>query len=260
MNRAPEPILPLVVALHGTFGRGAVFDRLAADLRGRARVLAPDQRGHGRAARTPTYTRADFIADAVDFIRDLDEGPVILLGHSLGGINAYQLAARHPELVRALIIEDVGTTITAVLDVTDFPTEAPTRAALAAALIAKGIPDPTYFLQSAAPDPTGTWRFLFSWTDMMTVQHQALGDWWPDWLTSRCPALLLRGGRSPLLSAAEASRMATLRPNTTLVTFPDAAHWIHDDEPAALAAAVSAFLDGLVCPVWTTEQGETELL
>ena len=30
------------------------------------------------------------------------------LGHSLGGLNAYQLAARHPHLVRALIIEEMG--------------------------------------------------------------------------------------------------------------------------------------------------------
>ena len=33
---------------------------------------------------------------------------MVVLGHSLGGVTAYQLAAQHPELVRALIIEDVG--------------------------------------------------------------------------------------------------------------------------------------------------------
>ena len=33
----------------------------------------------------------------------------VLLGNSLGGVNAYQFAARHPERVKALIIEDIGT-------------------------------------------------------------------------------------------------------------------------------------------------------
>lgn len=35
----------------------------------------------------------------------------MVLGHSLGGVNTTQLAARHPGLVRALVIEDIGTEI-----------------------------------------------------------------------------------------------------------------------------------------------------
>jgi pimeloyl-ACP methyl ester carboxylesterase len=38
--------------------------------------------------------------------------PAFVLGHSQGGLNAYQLAARRPELVRALVIEDIGAAIT----------------------------------------------------------------------------------------------------------------------------------------------------
>ncbi|SER00592.1 alpha/beta fold hydrolase [Actinokineospora terrae] len=236
---------PVLVALHGTFGTGATFHRLAADLRGRVRVIAPDQRGHGRTGPASRYTLADFTADAAEFVDGLDLGPVVVLGHSLGGLIAFHLAARHPALVRALIVEDAAAINSATLDVTDWPTSAPTREALAAALVERGIPDPAYFMQSAVPTDAGGWRFLFSWSDMTTVQREALGDWWPDWLAGTRPTLLLRGARSPLLSAAEADEMVTRRPDTVLTTFAESGHWIHDDEPAAFAERVAAFVDGL---------------
>jgi len=40
---------PIVLALHGSFGRGSVFEQLARQLRGTARVIALDQRGHGHS-------------------------------------------------------------------------------------------------------------------------------------------------------------------------------------------------------------------
>jgi esterase len=99
---------PTVLVLHGSFGRGAVFAPVADRLQGAARVVALDQRGHGLSDHGGPYTRAEFVADAAAVIHRLGSDPVVVLGHSLGGITAYQLAARHPELVRALIVEDVG--------------------------------------------------------------------------------------------------------------------------------------------------------
>jgi pimeloyl-ACP methyl ester carboxylesterase len=74
---------------------------------------------------------------------------VLVLGHSLGGITAYQLAARYPELVRALVIEDVGAVMRSpevehpILDVRGWPTRAPSLVALAEAITARGVPDPS---------------------------------------------------------------------------------------------------------------------
>ncbi|WP_203236739.1 alpha/beta fold hydrolase [Nocardia panacis] len=236
-----------LVALHGSFGRGAIFARLAADLAGRVRVVAPDLRGHGHTGRAPSYTDTDFVADIAELLTALDLGPVALLGHSRGGIAAYQVAAAHPHLVSALIIEDVGPIMrtpeiaTPILDVRGWPDRAPTKAALAEAIRAEGIPDPTYFMQSAI-ETDGHWRFLFDWADMMAVQTGGLGDWWPTWLASTCPALVLRAEHSSLLPATLAAEMVARRPDTDLVEIPNAGHWIHDDAPAAFAAAIAAFL------------------
>ncbi|WP_406299560.1 alpha/beta hydrolase [Embleya sp. NBC_00888] len=238
---------PTLVALHGSFGRGAIFTRIAAELAGAARVVAPDQRGHGRHPHLGPFRHEDFIADAADFIRDLGAGPVVLFGHSLGGITAYRLAARHPDLVRALIVEDVGPVMRRpeieqpILDVRGWPRAAPTRAELSEAIRARGVPDAGYFMQSAERDGDG-YRLLFDWEQMMAVQEGAIGDWWSDWLGSSVPALVLRGGHSTLLPAGLARDMVARRPGARLVEFPDSGHWIHDDEPVAVARAVAAFL------------------
>ncbi|GAA3891069.1 alpha/beta fold hydrolase [Streptomyces sedi] len=241
---------PVLVALHGTFGRGAEFTRLAADLAGLVRVVAPDQRGHGHSQPvTGGYGRDAFVADAAALVRALGAGPVVLHGHSLGGITAYQLAARHPELVRALVVEDVGHLMRRpevphpTLEVRGWPRRAASRAELGAAIERRGVPDAEYFLRSAEPEPEGDgWRLLFDWDVMTEVQAGGVGDWTADWRGSDCPALLLHGAGSPLLPSALADRMVAERPGTTRVDFPGAGHWVHDDAPAEVAAAVIAFL------------------
>ncbi|MGW6458001.1 alpha/beta fold hydrolase [Streptomyces sp. NPDC055078] len=242
------PGIPLL-ALHGTFGRGAQFTRLAHDLGEQVRVIAPDQRGHGLSDHTDGYAREDFVGDAARLIEELGLGPVAVLGHSLGGITAYQLAARFPGLVSALVIEDVGPVMRPpeiprpVLDVRGWPRTADTRAALARAIEDAGVPDSGYFMLSAVQDGD-RWRMLFDWDHMMTVQQHGVGDWWSDWLASTCPALVLHGGKSTLLPAGLARAMTARRPGTRLVPFPGAGHWIHDDAPVEMARAVGAFFHG----------------
>jgi len=237
-----------MLALHGTFGRGAAFVGLAEDIGDRVRLIAPDQRGHGHSSRAERYGCDDFVDDAAVLLRCLGLGPTVVLGHSRGGISAYQLAGRYPELVAGLVIEDVGPVMrhpevaNPVLPVHDWPATAPTKAQLAERICARGVPDASYFMQSAVPGPDG-YRLLFDWADMMAVQHSGVGDWWADWLGSDCPALVLRGSESAMLPAPLAESMVAARSGASLVVVAGAGHWIHDDAPTAMAAAVAAFLD-----------------
>ncbi|MEU9179960.1 alpha/beta hydrolase [Streptomyces sp. NPDC048550] len=67
------------------------------------------------------------------------------------------------------------------------------------------------------------------------------GDHWDDWLASDCPALLIRGSRSTVLSSEHARDMAAHRPHTRLIELP-AGNTVHETVPVEFAAAVSEFL------------------
>lgn len=229
-----------LLALHGHFGRGRTWARLARRLAPRWRLVAPDQRGHGRSSRTPDYDREGYVADAARVIEALDLAPAVVLGHSLGGINAYQLASRHPQLVRAVIVEDA-------------PAEFPQRPDLhlwdgrpfaSLAELQAAVPEPTLW-ESAFEDDDG-WRFLFDPDDMNRSRRQAAGDFWADWLAGDHPVLLLHGLESDTLATPLAREMARRRPSTRLVEFPGAGHTIHDDDPEGFALAVASFLDELL--------------
>ena len=100
-----------LVALHSHWMEGQTFDSLAAALAPGWRVIALDQRGHGYSGHAATYMREDYLGDIDALLAHLGISRTVLLGNSLGGVNAYQFAARHPDRVRALIVEDIGTVI-----------------------------------------------------------------------------------------------------------------------------------------------------
>lgn len=227
-----------LLALHGHYNESSVFAPLAEALRPRWRVIALDQRGHGRSDRAPTYERDDYIADLAAFHRHLGVGPAAVLGHSLGGVNAYQYAARHPGLVTALVVEDIG----AVLDVdsaftTRLPRAASSREALASAL---GPIAP--YLEGSFHRSSDGWGFSFDIGDTVRSQKALSGDHWADWTAVACPTLLVRGTRSDELSSEHARAMIAARAGSARLVELPAGHVVHHDAPDQFAAVVRSFL------------------
>ncbi|MGW2019986.1 alpha/beta fold hydrolase [Streptomyces sp. NPDC001927] len=227
---------PVLIALHGHFNEGADFAPLAERLGSSWRVIALDQRGHGESDRAGDYERAGYVADVRALLDHLGLAQVALLGHSLGGANAYQFAARHPDRVTALVVEDIG----AVCDIDlTFTRKLPERAATRDGLVeALGAAAP-YLERTFRQRPDG-WGFSFDPADTIRSQQALTGDHWHDWLSVRCPTLLIRGTRSDELSAAHARDMATKR-SIPLVELP-AGHVVHHDQPDAFADYVRQFL------------------
>jgi pimeloyl-ACP methyl ester carboxylesterase len=99
--------LGTVMLLHGWMF-GADFNWITAwqPLRDAGyRAVAPDHRGHGRGIRSlEPFRLVDCADDAAELIRQLDVGPVLVHGYSMGGAIAQLLAHQNPELVRGVVL------------------------------------------------------------------------------------------------------------------------------------------------------------
>jgi pimeloyl-ACP methyl ester carboxylesterase len=100
-----------LVLCHGYTGSAHDFSLVADSLAGDRRVVTLDQRGHGHSTKTGIldgYTIEQLVADLAGLIEAVGEGPVDLLGHSMGGRVAMGVALARPDLVRSLILMDTS--------------------------------------------------------------------------------------------------------------------------------------------------------
>lgn len=230
-----------LLALHGRAGCGRNYAPLAQQLRPDWRVVGMDQRGHGWSDHAADRTRAAFIADAVAMIEHLDCGPVLLMGHSLGGVNAYQLAARRPDLVRALVVEDIGCRFGPPVQGESWPLRWETLDQFLAFMATTPIGVDRYLLDSLVEYEDG-WGFRFSDAWHEEVRMHLTGDWSDDWAAIRCPILLMHGTSSWAVTRDEIERMAALNPRTRVQIFDGAGHVPHDEQAAAFTTALRDFL------------------
>lgn len=231
---------PLLVALHAHWMDASTFEPLAVALAPHWRVVALDQRGHGYSDHARSYAREDYLDDLDTFLNHLGAGePVVILGNSLGGVNAYQFAARRPDRVRALVVEDVGAEVSADLR---FVLPWAGTYATREQLVAKIGPRLAPYVESSFRQTPAGWRLAFDPSEIVLSGDCLNGDHWQDWLASDCPALLIRGAASRVTTRAHFAEMASRRPRTRLETL-DGGHVVHADNPVAFQERVRSFLD-----------------
>jgi esterase len=96
-----------IACIHGTGSSALVWGDAVETLAGVGRVIAYDRRGHGRSERPDPYERssvAEHADDAAALLAALAATPAVVIGRSYGGAVAVDLALRHPERVRALVL------------------------------------------------------------------------------------------------------------------------------------------------------------
>jgi pimeloyl-ACP methyl ester carboxylesterase len=101
----PEAGPPMVLT-HGLTDRWQYYLPIMPFLAMRWHVYALDFRGHGRSSRSPPYRYIDHIGDTIAFIEGCIREPVVVFGSSMGGMVALMVAARRPDLVKAVIFGD----------------------------------------------------------------------------------------------------------------------------------------------------------
>ncbi len=233
----------VLIALHAHWLEAQTFVPLASALSPKWRVIALDQRGHGYSDHAKTYTRNDYLSDLEAFFKHLGiESPVVLLGNSLGGVNSYHFAARHPSLVRAIIVEDIGVEI--VSDVSfslAWKGMFRTKEELEQKIGERFLP----YLKDSIRNTNDGWKLAFDPQEMLESNNLVTEvNHWKDWLASNCPALLIRGEDSRVTTQEHMEEMAHLRPNTHLNTLKGG-HVVHIDNPTDFTKILKEFLGSI---------------
>ena len=100
---------PAVLLVHGWGCDGRDWAGVVGPLARAHRVIVPDLRGHGRStAPEDGYAPRALAADLAALLRHLDTGPVVAVGHSMGGHVVTALAVEHPALVRSVVTVATG--------------------------------------------------------------------------------------------------------------------------------------------------------
>ena len=246
-----------ILCLHGMYGRGETWGDFFFRYAGQYRVIAPDQRGHGLSDKPAAgYASEDLAADAYELITKLDCGPVIVVGHSMGGRIAGHFAAHYPEAVKALAILDKSAydgretmstlppeqVTVAGTYTTDWPTPYPTYEA-ALRDIATHLERATnrrYFVESLTETVAG-YDFMFSRYSMAALREYECQ--WSHLLPQiQCPTLLVRATESEALTKENAQRMRSLIKNISYFEVSNSDHMVHVDNPDEFYPQFEQFL------------------
>ena len=249
---------PGVLLLHGLMGRASHWASTTRWLAERHRAVGLDQRGHGRSEKPAEgpYTRDAYVADAEEAIEQLGLGPATVVGHSMGALTAWQLAAKRPDLVRALIICDMRASALGAASQREwedwFKSWPLPFATLSDVRKWFGEDDPwverpnpsrgEFFAEVMAERADG-WRPVFSRRQMLQSRATWVHDaHWEELAQVRCPTLVVRGLDGEL-GRAEAQEMVRVLPRGQYAEVADAGHLVHYDQPEGWRAAVEPFLE-----------------
>jgi len=254
-NQGKRPIL----FLHGGGLNAHTYDLVCLALRGDYHCLALDQRGHGDSEWSPVmdYDMRTHAADIEALVGYLGLERFILVGQSMGGVNAIQYAGQYPDRPAAMVAIDIGpeTMITGGQRIRDFMNEPTERESLddfvSHALAFNPRRDPRLLRRSLQHNlrrtPEG--KFVWKWDPRPRRAGFNASRWedrrsrlWAQVDQIKCPTLVVRGAESDVLSEENATAFTNRLRDGHYAVVESAGHTIQGDNPSGLVREMRAFL------------------
>jgi len=247
---------PELVLLHGGGQNAHTWDLVLLLLRRPA--VAIDLPGHGHSSWRPDrdygpVRNAAAIAAAVEQQAPRADA---VIGMSLGGLTTIHLAAARPDLARRAVLVDVSpgsaqaaAAMTAqqrgAVQLTRGPRAFASREEMIDAAVAASPRRPASAVRRGVvhnsrqlPDGTWAWRYDRPNPDLPS----RTAELWDDLARLSMPTLLVTGGDSGFVTAADRTELARRAPAVRVETVADAGHAVQSDQPAALAALIADFV------------------
>ncbi|NMF82463.1 alpha/beta hydrolase [Nodosilinea sp. P-1105] len=252
---------PPLLCLHGHPGSGQTMAVFAEGLGASYRILAPDLRGYGASRARRPFQLEDHLGDLLTLLDHQGIDRCRLLGWSLGGILALELALRYPERVQGLIL--IATAARPVSDHPPTPWWEMVNTGLASLLNLALPGNPwvirtlgsrslyRYLLHQHTPQAyrrlaqEGFWAYVNTSRYAHQALHQAIARGYnrlPDVGVIAVPCLVLCGARDRHITAQASLETAAHLPQVESHCYPDAAHLLPWEIPDKIASDISRWL------------------
>jgi len=254
---------PLII-LHGLYGSGQNWLTLGRRLAQFCKVFLPDQRNHGVSPHAPSHNYHDLTDDLLQLFQDQNLDRAIILGHSMGGKVAMQLAVQHPGKVSKLIIADISplgyraqprlleqyqfhrSVIQALmdLDLNGIRSLGDADHALTSAIHDKSIRQ--FLLKNLDRRNENGYKWKLN-LPVISEYLEAISEGLPSEIIAegnyrKFPALFIRGERSPYVMEADLEAIRHLFPLAAVSTIKNAGHWLHAEQPEQFYQLVKSFI------------------
>ncbi len=254
-----------VLMLHGYTETCEVWTDVAGDLAREFRVIALDQRGHGKSDRATDhdYSRATQVEDIEAIIEALGLRSVTLIGHSMGGANAICYAAENPDMVTALVVIETAPEVlrSGVEQLRRLLSSGSSFPSLDDAVEAfrEYLPYATTdqverrvaASMTANDDGVYVWDFDPILRDPLSRPPDAdpgqrrLSDLWDCADRLQCPTMIVRGQETDMLTPEAIQRLHRRVSGSRVSLIEDAGHSVPTDQPSALSLNIREFLQSI---------------
>lgn len=233
----------LLLCAHGLSRNGRDFDFLAKRLAAHYRVICPDFPGRGASdwlADPAYYTNQQYLKDTKVILEELAFDSLDWVGTSMGGLIGMALAATSENLIRRMVVNDVGPFIPkAALELikTYLKKHPRFRTIDEAGQYFRTVYAGFGRLEDHHYDHLVKFgvrfdelldRYVLNYDpaliDVFVAAPSEDVDIWPLWEAVHMPVLVVRGGKSGLLLAETVAQMKLSKPGTNSVEFDDCAH------------------------------------
>lgn len=241
---------PVVIILHGLFGSLDNWAYISQQLSEQFRVISVDQRNHGQSPHDPEMNYSALARDLKEFIEHHGFEKSCVMGHSMGGKAAMQLALTSPELVERLIVVDMAPRayprkhdrIFAAmlgLDLRKYQTRSEIEAALE-----PDVPEMEvrrFLLKGVVRQPEGGFEWKFNLRALHEHYPELSGEL-PATGRFERPTLFIRGEESDYIRDDDSETIQRIFLQSRIVAIPGASHWVHAEKPENFLSAVMNFL------------------
>jgi pimeloyl-ACP methyl ester carboxylesterase len=240
-----------VFILHGLFGSSDNWFAIAKMLANHYTVYLPDQRNHGRSPHSSEWNYTAMASDIKNLAAEEGLKEIWVLGHSMGGKVAMELATKYPDWLRKIMVLDIGPKEYPVrhryiidglksIDLNSISKRSEADAQLSNYIDSFHVRQ--FLLKNLERNNNGDFRWKINLPVIDAKIEEAGKPQIPENPVEN-EILFVRGSNSNYILDSDEKQILEFFPNATFETIPNVGHWMHAEQPEAVMQSVKRFFD-----------------